>query len=63
MMANVPRWRGVLVAAGLAAACSSMAAGQSPAPAAKKNPLLKLIEPWPSAEVLAQRRVATSRSS
>jgi hypothetical protein len=59
MMANVPRWRGVLVAAGLAAACSSMAAGQSPAPAAKKNPLLKLIEPWPSAEVLAQRRVAS----
>jgi hypothetical protein len=59
MSAGVRRWRGVLVAAVLAAAFSSLSAAQSPAPAPKKNPLLKLIEPWPSAEVLAQRRVSS----
>ena len=59
MIANVPRLRGVLVAAVLAAAYSSIAAGQTQAPPPKKNPLLKLIQPWPSAEVLAQRRVSS----
>jgi hypothetical protein len=46
------------VAVMLAAVFSSMSAAQSPSPPAKKNPLLKLIEPWPSPAVLAQRRVA-----
>jgi hypothetical protein len=59
MTANLPRFQGVVVALLLAAAYSSIAAGQSPAPRPKKNPLLKLIEPWPSSEVLAQRRVSS----
>jgi hypothetical protein len=59
MNQDVRRWRGVLVAAVLAAAFSSWTAAQSPAPPPKKNPLLKLIEPWPSPEVLAQRRVSS----
>ena len=29
---------------------------QSPAPPAKKNPLLKLVEPWPSPEKMKERR-------
>jgi hypothetical protein len=58
MIANERR-RGVLVAVLLAAVFSAATAGQSPAPAPKKNPLLKLIEPWPTPEVLAQRRVSS----
>jgi hypothetical protein len=51
--------RGVLVAVLLAVAFSSVMAAQKPAPAPKKNPLLKLIEPWPSPEALAKRRLAS----
>jgi hypothetical protein len=52
------RRRGVLTAVLLAAAWSAVTAAQAPAPApkAKKNPLLKLIEPWPSPEAMAQRK-------
>ena len=59
MSENARRVHGALVAVLLAAAFSAAAAGQTPAPAPKKNPLLKLIEPWPSAAELAQRRVSS----
>ena len=58
--------RALLAAVLLAATFTSMTSatgapqaqppGKAPAKAAKKNPLLKLIEPWPSAEVLKKRR-------
>jgi hypothetical protein len=50
--------RGVLAAVLMAAAWGAVTAAQAPtqAPAAKKNPLLKLIEPWPSPEEMAQRK-------
>lgn len=51
------RCRGVLAAVVVAAAWSSLTAAQTPALPAKKNPLLKLIEPWPSAEALKKRRL------
>lgn len=57
------RWLGVLAAVvlsvGLASVSTEQAApaAQPPAKAkAKKNPLLKLVEPWPTAEALARRR-------
>ena len=56
------RRRGVVAAVLLAAAWSAVMGAQSstkPAPPgqpAKKNPLLKLIEPWPSPEAMKQRR-------
>jgi hypothetical protein len=55
------RWLGILTAVllsvGLAPVSTQQAApaGQPPAKA-KKNPLLKLVEPWPTAEALARRR-------
>jgi hypothetical protein len=53
--------RGVLAAVLMAAALSAIAGAQAPAqpakPPAKKNPLLRLIEPWPDPETLKQRRV------
>lgn len=36
-----------------------MTAAQNPAPPPKKNPLLTLIAPWPSAEALEKRRLAS----
>ena len=51
------RRRGVLAAVLMAAAFSSVMAAQKPAPPPKKNPLLKLIEPWPGPEELKKRRV------
>ena len=61
MIRSDRRRRSVLAAVLMAAAFSVIAGAQAPAqPAkqpAKKNPLLKLIEPWPDAEVLKQRRL------
>ena len=51
--------RGVFAAVLLAVALASVPAAQTPATPAKKNPLLKLIEPWPSAEAMAKRRLAS----
>lgn len=59
MTVNGSHRRGVLVAVLLALTFSSIVAGQNPPPPAKKNPLLKLIEPWPTAAVLEQRRLAS----
>lgn len=55
------RWLGVLAAVllsvGLASVSTDQAAPAAQPPAkAKKNPLLKLVEPWPTAEALAKRR-------
>lgn len=55
------RWLGslaaVLLSVGLAAVSTDQAAPAAQPPAkAKKNPLLKLVEPWPTAEGLARRR-------
>ena len=55
------RWLGVLAAVLLSVALASVSTEQAapaaqPAAKAKKNPLLKLVEPWPTAEVLAKRR-------
>jgi len=61
MIRSDRRRRSVLAAVLIAAAFSAIAGAQAPAqPAkapAKKNPLLKLIEPWPDGEVLKQRRL------
>ncbi|HEX9365824.1 MAG TPA: hypothetical protein VF921_04310 [Vicinamibacterales bacterium] len=46
-----------MAAAFLAVAFSSMTGAQAPAQPAKKNPLLKLIEPWPAPEAMKQRRL------
>src|SRR5260221_304945 len=51
------RRRGVLAAVLMAAAFSAIAGAQAPAQPAKKNPLLKLIEPWPAPEAMKQRRL------
>lgn len=59
MTTRVSRRRGVLVAVLLAAAFSSVMGAQKPAPPAKRNPLLKLIAPWPSAQVMEKRRLAS----
>ena len=51
--------RGFLAAVMLAAAVSVIVDAQAPAPPAKqapKNPLLKLIEPWPAPDVMKKRR-------
>jgi hypothetical protein len=50
--------RGALAAVLLAGAWGAVTGAQAPkqAPAAKKNPLLKLIEPWPSAAEMTQRK-------
>jgi len=55
--ATIPRVRAtVLLLAGLLA-WSAVPAAQKPAtPPAKKNPLLKLVEPWPSPEKMKERR-------
>jgi hypothetical protein len=58
MIASDPRRRGVLAAVLMAAAFSAMTAAQKPAPPPKKNPQLKLIEPWPSLKALEQRRLS-----
>src|SRR5258708_3972498 len=57
IVTNCRRRRAVLAAVLMAAAFSSLTAAQPPAPPAKKNPLLKLIEPWPTPEALVQRRL------
>jgi hypothetical protein len=51
---------GMLAAVVLAVAWSAVTGAQtsSPAPPPKKNPLLKLIEPWPAPEAMKQRRIA-----
>lgn len=61
MKARFRRWLGVLAAVllsvGLAAVSTEQAAPAAPPPAkAKKNPFLKLVEPWPTAAALAKRR-------
>src|SRR5947207_1842237 len=49
--------KGLVVAVLVAAGLSCTAGAQAPAkPPAKKNPLLKLIEPWPAPEVMKKRR-------
>ncbi|MEO6238121.1 MAG: hypothetical protein ABIQ52_14080, partial [Vicinamibacterales bacterium] len=59
MKARDHRRRGVFAAVLLAVAVASVPAAQAPATPAKKNPLLKLIEPWPSADAMAKRRLAS----
>jgi hypothetical protein len=60
MIATNQRPAAVVAAAFLAVLCSAIIGAQAPAqprkPAAKKNPLLKLIEPWPTPEVMKKRR-------
>jgi hypothetical protein len=46
----------VLVLAVLTAAPASLQKAQAPAGPAKKNPLLKLVEPWPTPEKMKERR-------
>jgi hypothetical protein len=46
----------VLLLAGLVAWPSASQTSQPPGPPAKKNPLLKLIEPWPAPEKMKERR-------
>lgn len=58
------RWLGmlaaVLLSVGLAAVSTEQAAPAAQPPAkAKKNPLQKLVAPWPTAEALVKRRVET----
>ena len=52
--------KGLVAALLLAVAFSSMAGAQAPAqpakPAPKKNPLLKLIKPWPAPEVMKKQK-------
>src|SRR5829696_3251339 len=50
------RRRGVLAAVLIAVTWGAVTAAQAPAPKAKKNPLLKLIEPWPTPEAMQQRK-------
>jgi hypothetical protein len=60
MIRTSRRRSGVIVAVLLAAAWSAVMGAQSstnPAQPAKKNPLLKLIEPWPSPAAMKQRHV------
>jgi len=57
IVTNCRRRRAVIAAVLMAAAFASLTAAQPPAPPAKKNPLLKLVEPWPSPEARAQRRL------
>jgi hypothetical protein len=53
----MPRVRAVvLLLAGLIAWPAAAQTPQPPAAKAKKNPLLKLVEPWPTPEKLAERR-------
>lgn len=61
MKPRLRRWLGVvaavLLSVGLASVSTEQAAPVAQRPAkAKKNPLLKLVEPWPTAEALAKRR-------
>ena len=52
-----PRWRVRLLAAlALATTLGATAQGQGQAPPAK-NPFLKLVEPWPDAKTMRQRKV------
>ena len=61
MIRSDRRRRSVLAAVLMAAAFSAIPGAQPPAQPAKqpvkKNPLLKLIEPWPDAEALKQKRL------
>lgn len=55
------RWPGILAAVLLSVGLASVSTEQAapaaqPAAKAKKNPLLKLVDPWPTAEALAKRR-------
>ena len=62
MIRTIRLGRGVLAAVLLAAAWGAVTGAQAPkqapkeAPAAKANPLLKLIEPWPSPGEMTQRK-------
>ncbi|HMC77610.1 MAG TPA: hypothetical protein VKH34_10770 [Vicinamibacterales bacterium] len=62
MIRTIRLGRGVLAAVLLAAAWGAVTIAQAPKPApkpapdAKKNPLLRLIEPWPSPEEMKQRK-------
>ena len=60
MTAGERRRGGVLAAVLLAVAWSPVTGAQSSSlspPPPKKNPLVKLIEPWPAPEVMTQRRI------
>src|SRR5258708_21949241 len=59
IVTNCRRRRAVIAAVLMAAAFTPLTAAEPPAPPAKKNPLLKLVEPWPSPEARAQRRLDT----
>ena len=58
MTVRMRRWLvvGLLLAVAVARPLGQQAAPGAPAPA-KKNPLLKLVEPWPSAAKLQERRL------
>lgn len=56
MTAFVIRRACVLATFILAFALSQVASAQKPTPAPKKNPLLKLAQPWPDADQLKQRK-------
>jgi hypothetical protein len=57
------RFSGVLAAAAMALAIAPLAAQQTAAPAPpKKNPLLKLVEPWPTPEKMRERRLEADAS-
>jgi hypothetical protein len=51
------RQAGVLAAVLVGTALSCITAAQQPAPPPRTNPLLKLIEPWPSPKELTKRRL------
>ena len=51
------RFCAALVASLIVSGAAAPRAQKAPAPAAKKNPLLKLTEPWPTDEVLQAARV------
>jgi hypothetical protein len=57
MKAMDSRARCVLVTLMLVVAGSFVLSAQKPTPPPKKNPLLKLAEPWPTAEELQQRKL------
>ena len=57
------RRSGVAVAVLLSFGMTSLAAQQpKPAPPAKKNPLLKLVEPWPTPEKMRERKLEAEAS-
>jgi hypothetical protein len=58
------RFSGVLAAVAMALAIAPLGAQQkdAPAPPPKKNPLLKLVEPWPAPDKMRERRLDAEAS-